>query len=310
MLPMKIEHVKVPPIKCQGIKTKLINFITENISWDGQGKWIEPFLGSGVVLFNVQPPRALIADSNPYIIKLYKEIQSGIITPNIVREFLQEQHSLLSKTDDTKDSYYYEVRERFNKEHSTLDFLFLSRSCFNGMMRFNGKGGFNVPFCRKPDRFRQAYITKIVNQVEWVQLLMKDKDWTFKHQDWKTTIAAANKEDFIYLDPPYIGRYADYYNQWSENEASELAKQVQEVDCGFALSMWASSKYRENEHLNEWKAEKVLQSHFYHLGATENLRNEIEEALLIKPGYLYKPSNGECKEISLRNGDSTQLTFL
>lgn len=297
MLPIKIDHVKVPPIKCQGIKTKLIDFISQNICWSGEGKWIEPFLGSGVVLFNIQPQRAIIADSNPHIIKFYQDIQSGKITPTIARDFLKEQHVFLSKTDDTKDSYYYEVRRRFNENPNSLDFLFLSRACFNGMMRFNKSGGFNVPFCRKPDRFRQGYITKITNQIAWIQEIMVGKDWTFVHQDWRKTISEVKKDDFLYLDPPYIGRYADYFNQWSEEEASDLANNINEIGCGYALSMWASSQHRVNNHLKEWDGEVITQSHFYHLGATENLRNSIEEALCIKPGFIHR---GDKDEIPVR----------
>jgi DNA adenine methylase len=52
--------------------------------------------------------------------------------------------------------YYLEVRKRFNEFGNPLDFLFLNRSCFNGIMRFNSKGGYNVPFGHKPERFAQA----------------------------------------------------------------------------------------------------------------------------------------------------------
>jgi len=67
--------VKVPPLKIQGIKTKLVPFILKNITWHGNGKWIEPFLGSGVVAFNVRPDRALLADVNPHIISVYQAIR-------------------------------------------------------------------------------------------------------------------------------------------------------------------------------------------------------------------------------------------
>jgi DNA adenine methylase len=285
MLPKKIFHIKAPPIKCQGIKTKLVNFIAQNIEWDGSGRWIEPFLGSGVVLFNLQPQRALIADTNKHIINLYKRIQNGDITPELVREFLISEGEKLSRTGTGKDSYYYEVRKRFNREHNSLDFLFLSRACFNGMMRFNGKGEFNVPFCRKPDRFKQAYITKIVNQVKWVRDIMKDKDWEFVAQPWQQTIGQAREGDFIYLDPPYIGRHTDYFNSWDEEEATSLAIATQLTPAGFALSMWAENSYRKNDHLKEWNGVVRTMTHFYHVGATENLRNEMQEALVIKNGF-------------------------
>ena len=97
--------------------------------------------------------------------------------------------------------YYYFVRDRFNDLADPLDFLFLNRSCFNGMMRFNKKGRFNVPFCRKPDRFRKAYVTKIANQVAWVSTQMRGNDWTFRVQDWRPSLAVAELGDFIYLDP-------------------------------------------------------------------------------------------------------------
>ncbi len=63
-LPAKIKP-KAPPIKSQGIKTKLAPFILGSIRWDGKGKWIEPFVGSGAVLFNAAPERALAARRPP-----------------------------------------------------------------------------------------------------------------------------------------------------------------------------------------------------------------------------------------------------
>ncbi len=72
-----------------------------------------------------------------------------------------------------------------NYNKTTIDFLFLNRAGFNGMIRFNGKGQFNTPFCRKPRRFVQAYVTKIVNHVSYVSYLFKVKDFTFKYQVFK-----------------------------------------------------------------------------------------------------------------------------
>ena len=271
--------VNVPPIKIQGIKTKLIPFIAKNIP-EYSGRWIEPFLGSGVVLFNVLPDRAIVSDINPHLINFYKAVQSKHITSSIVRDFLNENGAELLKVGE---DHYYNVRKRFNDTHSPLDFLFLNRSCFNGMIRFNSKGGFNVPFCRKPERFRQAYVTKIVNQIEYVSTVMSDKDWVFLHQDWRETVKSLLPDDFIYLDPPYVGRHADYFNQWSDSDADDLAKFLNETNSFFAYSMWKENKYRKNIHLEEWfnGFPQVNQEHFYHLGASEALRNSMIETLVL-----------------------------
>ena len=297
MLPVIIEHVKVPPIKCQGIKTKLINFISTSIEWDGEGTWIEPFVGSGAVAFNIQPQRAILSDSNPHIIEFYQNIQNGSITPEIVREHLTREGELLSKTDDTKESYYYEVRRRFNNAPNSLDFLFLSRSCFNGMMRFNKKGGFNVPFCRKPERFKKALITKIVNQVKWVQETMAGKDWQFVVKDWEEVVKSARLGDFLYLDPPYIGKNTDYFNQWTDQDADNLAMVAQAAPCGYALSMWAENSYRKNDYLLKWDGEMLTQEHFYHVGGNIENRNSVSEALIVRKNSKY---TGEIGDIPIR----------
>lgn len=140
----------VPPIKSQGIKTKLVDWIGNCASHVDYDRWVESFSGTGVVAFNVQPKSALLCDSNPHLIAFYKSVQSRKITGERTKRFLIENGKRLLKSDE---EHYYIVRDRFNKSGNPLDFLFLSRSCFNGMMRFNKSGGFNVPFCKKPNRF-------------------------------------------------------------------------------------------------------------------------------------------------------------
>lgn len=283
-LPHKAHTIIVPPIKCQGIKTRLVRFIMANLSWNGRGRWIEPFLGSGVVLFNVRPQRALVCDINPHIIRLYKAIYDGQLSPQEVRNYLTEEgKNLLFRG----ESYYYHVRERFNKYGSILDFVFLNRACFNGLMRFNRKGEFNVPFCKKPYRFRPAYITKIVNQIAQIRKIMEGKQWEFRVGDWCECLRGVSPDDFVYFDPPYIGRHTDYYQQWSEADARALATVAKSLPCGFALSMWKANRYRSNPHIALYWGGMVERTfdHFYHIGSTENLRHSMREALLIKPGY-------------------------
>lgn len=284
-LPKHINKIVVPPIKCQGIKTKLISFISDNIFWDGNGTWIEPFLGSGVVAFNIQPQKAILCDTNRHIIKFYQSVQKNDVNGKIVRDTLSEMGNMLSKKGET---YYYDVREKFNDNADSLYFLFLNRSCFNGLMRFNSKGKFNVPFCKKDNRFSKSYITKIVNQVNNIAEIINKNDWQFLISDYKNTLQIADMNDFVYLDPPYVGRHTDYYNTWSFEDAVTLSTETEKLSCKYALSMWLENKYRKNEHIDKyWKGNDMKTfSHFYHIGSKEILRNKMTEALLLKPNSV------------------------
>jgi len=225
--------ILVPPIKCQGIKTKIVPLILVNVSVPKDGLWIEPFMGSGVVGMNARPPRALFADINPHIIAFYSALKSGEITPDSARAFLEHEGQILK---EKGEEHYYSVRERFNENGAPLDFLFLSRSCFNGMIRFNKKGGFNVPFCRKPERFSRAYVTKIVNQIARFSELLHFHEWDFKHQDFEETISSASASDFIYCDPPYLGRHVDYFNSWNASDEERLCRCLSKTKARFILS--------------------------------------------------------------------------
>jgi DNA adenine methylase len=274
-----ILKVGVPPIKSQGIKTKLVPWIKSIVPSKFDGAWIEPFMGTGVVAFNVAPRRAILCDTNPHLIRFYSGVASGEITPEVVKKYLDREGAiLLSKGED----HYYFVRDRFNSEHAPLDFLFLNRAGFNGMIRFNRKGDFNIPFCRKPQRFTQSYITKITNQVRWVGKVIKSNEFTFKCQDFNKTMEEASPCDMVYCDPPYIGRHTDYYNGWDDAHERELFHKLSTFKGKFLLSTWHHNDYRENEYVKIlWSEYRVLtREHFYHVGGKEENRNPVIEALV------------------------------
>ncbi len=296
------DKIFVPPIKIQGIKTKLVPLIKQNVIMSQGTVWIEPFMGSGVVGFNIEPKRAIFADTNPHIISFYNQIKTGVITPYSVREFLEHEGKLLEQNDDR---HYYFVRERFNNEHNPLDFLFLNRACFNGMIRFNKNYDFNVPYGHKPQRFSKAYITKIVNQVAHVAQLLDKYSWEFLCQPYEMTIAKASVDDFIYCDPPYIGRHVDYYDSWDEKSEIALHSALVQSKAKFMLSTWDHNDYRVNKYIGTlWNdCKKITQKHFYHVGAKEANRNPVIEALLINyktNGTQDKSSIGK-PQISLFN---------
>lgn len=295
--------VVVPPIKSQGIKTKLVNWISDCARHVKFKRWVEPFTGTGVVAFNVQPKSALLCDSNPHLIEFYQSIQKKKITSDKVKYFLIEEGNKLL---NSKGEYYYKIRERFNKDGNPFDFLFLSRSCFNGMMRFNKSGAFNVPFCKKPNRFSQALVTKICNQIDVVSRIIEMGDYIFKHQDFSQTLSEVNKEDLIYCDPPYIGRHVDYFDSWSEDNEQTLYNLLTASQEKFIMSTWLKNKYRTNDYVFSMWANCLIitKEHFYHIGAKETNRNAITEALLIN--FITSQSRS-VKKIDLNRHMNEQL---
>jgi DNA adenine methylase len=281
---------KSPPLKMQGIKTKIVPLIARSIAWEDKGRWIEPFLGTGVVALNIAPSEAVLADTNEHVINLYRNLRDGEINGRKVRVHLEREGRMLL---EKGESHYYAVRERFNETGDPLDFLFLNRSCFNGMMRFNRQGKFNVPFCRKPERFRPALVTKIVNQIEWTSSVMKGKNWRLVVQDWRRTISEATEGDMLYCDPPYVGRHTDYYNGFTDDEADDLARALRSTQAKFAMSMWLENKYRKNDYVERWFTNfpQRTMSHFYHVGPTEKLRNPMTEVVVLSLDAAAPPSH-------------------
>jgi DNA adenine methylase len=273
-------RVVVPPIKSQGIKTKLVPWI-QSLMPVVSGRWIEPFLGTGVVAFNSGFKRAVLGDVNPHIIQFYQAVKDKSITPNLVREYLEREGRLLEQSPEDGYSHFRAIRDRFNTTFDPLDLLFLSRAGFNGMMRFNRRGKWNIPFCQKPGRFSRAYITKIVNQVQDIASLIQP-EWRFMPETFDKVLSLATKEDVIYCDPPYIGRYVDYYSGWTEEDEQKLFHLLSTTPAKFILSTWHHNDFRRNPFIDSlWsRFQVVTRDHFYHSGAKIENRRTVVEALV------------------------------
>ncbi|MEI6820488.1 MAG: Dam family site-specific DNA-(adenine-N6)-methyltransferase [Bacteroidota bacterium] len=274
--------VFIPPIKSQGIKTKLVPWIMDIVP-KNTSTWIEPFLGTGVVAFNSGSKKAILNDTNPHIINFYKQVQNKTINAPLMRQYLEKEGELLRHADNNGYEHYLNVRKRFNSEFSPYDFIFLSRAGFNGMMRFGSKGNWNIPFCKKPDRFAQAYVTKIVNQLENVsQIIKPEPDWMFYNKSFADIIPLATENDFIYCDPPYYGRYVDYYNGWTEKDEELLFNLLKETKAKFILSTWHHNDWRKNDMIEKYwdKFNIITKDHFYHSGGNIENRKTVVEALV------------------------------
>jgi DNA adenine methylase len=248
------------------------------------GRWIEPFLGTGVVAFNARYKKAILNDTNPHIINFYKGVQEKTITAPLMQRYLEQEGQMLSNAENNGYEHYLKVRSRFNSgEFSPFDFIFLSRAGFNGMMRFGSKGNWNIPFCKKPNRFAQAYITKIINQLSAVaQIIQPEPDWTFFNHSFVDIIPLADENDLIYCDPPYYGRHVDYYNGWTEQDEDTLYRLLSSTKAKFVLSTWHHNDWRENEMVKKYwnKFNLVTKDHFYHNGANIENRRTVVEALV------------------------------
>lgn len=309
VLPNVIE-VKAPPLKTQGIKTRLASTIASCIQWPGNGRWVEPFVGSGAVALNLAPPRALLADKNPHVINLLKDIRDARITPSSIRQYLTAQGKLLR---ERGEAHYYDVRNTFNSDPSSASFVFLNRASFNGIVRFNRKGKFNTPFCRKPERFAQAYVTKISNQVAWAARVMHGKNYELTCEVWSGTLEKVTADDFVYADPPYTGRHADFYGCWEDSEALTLLERLRSLPCGYALSMWHSNRYRRNSIIDAVDPSReliVLIDHHYHVGSKVEYRNDMQEMLIIRKGWhteLASERTPVLQEVLFRAEDATAI---
>ena len=276
----------IPPIKSQGIKTKLVPWINDLVcsaNLDSSARWFEPFFGTGVVGFNsLMSNEHIVGDTNPYIIDFYRRVQEGQITANSMREYLEKEAVLLQSGSEDGYEYYRIVRDRFNKEHSPYDFIFLSRAGFNGMMRFNRKGEWNIPFCKKSDRFSRAYITKICNQVGSVFRVLTSQKWRLQNVSFETLIEQAEEKDIIYCDPPYYGRYVDYYNGWTEKDEERLYHVLCSTKAKFILSTWHHNDYRKNEMLSRYWGDfnVTTREHFYYNGGRFENRHAMIDTLV------------------------------
>ena len=274
----------VPPIKIQGKKTKIVSKIMEiaNTLLDehpGIDTWVEPFLGSGVVAFNCpnRIKRVIVNDINPHIIKFYKGVADGIITPDAVRTaFADHSIKLLKGGYD----YYNEIKDRFNESFDTMDFLFLTRTGFNGVMRFNGSGKWNVPFCKLNDRLSTKVIEDLSFAVDELSHLFLNKEFIFNNTSFERILEASPDNSIFYCDPPYYGLAVQYFKGWGKEDEVRLNRMLKGKT--FIYSTWLNDGKRDNPMINEYWSEYDIEgkAHKYNVAEQSHQRNQVVEGLI------------------------------
>ena len=274
----------IPPIKIQGKKTKIVPKIMEiadGILNDHPeiDTWVEPFLGSGVVAFNCpgKIKKVIVNDINPHIIKFYKSVADGIITPDKIREVFDIHNQNLLK--DGYD-YYNQIKDRFNQSFDTMDFLFLTRTGFNGVMRFNNSGKWNVPFCKLNNRLSKNVIEDLASSVDELSRLFKSMQFIFYNKSFEEVIESAPKNSIFYCDPPYYGLQVQYFKGWGKEDEIRLNEMLK--DKVFIYSTWLEDGIRENMMIKEYCGEYEIEGkkHKYNVAEKAEKRNQVTEGLI------------------------------
>lgn len=162
------------------------------------GTYFEPFVGAGAVLFDLQPPCAVINDTNEELINCYRVIKTN--PEELIK--LAEEHRR-----NNSEAYFYGLRAldrgpRFHKlsaSERAARILYLNKTCFNGLYRVNKKGQFNAPYGEHGKR------PQIVNPeaVRAVSHYLNDARVEIRSGDFSDALAGAGRGDFVYFDPPY-----------------------------------------------------------------------------------------------------------
>jgi len=198
-----------PFLKWAGGKTQLINDIHRALPREVTKErftYIEPFVGSGAILFWMltnfpKLEKAVINDINADLINTYRIIASKPKELVSILQILQNEFHNLDGKDEEKKEYYYKKRELYNtrKEEQSVQaalFIFLNRTCFNGLYRVNKNNGYNVPMgsYKKPTICDEQNILAVSNALQKVEILCGD---------YESTLKEATSNSFFYFDPPY-----------------------------------------------------------------------------------------------------------
>lgn len=239
------------PLKWAGGKSKLMNKIQEvynnDFFWNSEKyTYVELFGGGGsswlFVLQNYRPKRVIVNDINPNVINLWSCIQNYPIA--LCEELESIVSNYLHFDWDGRKEFFLDLRKSFNEKKDLLtgintdvrmaaEFLFLNKTCFNGLWRTNSKGEFNTPFGKPTNLDKEPNIydkNNIILLSEWI------KGVEFICRDYKDVIGDDVAGDvLVYMDPPYRGTWTDYSKEsFGEQEQIELSHFMKDLkDRGF-----------------------------------------------------------------------------
>ena len=186
-------HDQRPFLKWAGGKYRLLERIRAELPPPSKKGWlIEPFVGAGALFANSGYQNCLINDANADLIHIYRILKSDH------ERYIKESSKLFSLSKNNPE-HYYKTRERLNQSRDHFEravlFLYLNRHGYNGLCRYNQKGGFNVPF----GRYKRPYFPE--NELRHFSKVLQHTQ--IKLGDYGAVISRAKEGDVVYCDPPY-----------------------------------------------------------------------------------------------------------
>ena len=222
-----------PFIKWVGGKSSIIDFLIKNLP-KKYNNYYEPFLGGGALFFKLMPKNAFLSDINTDLIITYNVVKKEV-------DKLVEKLKLFKKKHNKE--YYLTVRSSFDLTDPitiAARFIYLNKTCYNGLYRVNKKGKFNVPI--------GSYINPLILDEE---TLMRDSlilaNTTIENKSFEKINPL--KKDFIYFDPPYDSTFNGYndkiFNEDKQIELSYFCRDLDKKGCYFMVSNSDNEKIRK-----------------------------------------------------------------
>lgn len=273
MQPSLENQIIQPFLKWAGGKRWLVGRSNDFVP-EFSGRYIEPFLGSGAIFFHLAPSRSVLSDTNKDLINTYEAIRSDW---KKVKKVLEKHHKNHSK------EYYYLVRSLRPRHPHTkaAQFIYLNRTCWNGLYRVNLSGKFNVPIGTKKKVILETdCFDQIAKRLENSELLCSD---------FENSIDKANSGDFIFVDPPYtvkhnyngFVKYNEHLFSWDDQLRLKLAID-RAVERGAMALVTNANHFSVKELYRDYQQEDISRKNS--LAGLPQYRGRFEE-LLIFCGY-------------------------
>lgn len=235
-----IKPFKQQLLKWIGNKQRFAHEIVNTFP-DSFNNYYEPFLGSGAVLATLNPKSAYASDVFDPLIEIWKTLKSN---PTLLKEWYRERWEIAHG--GTKVDGYEKIKASYNENPNAADFLFLTRSCYGGVIRFRKTDGYMSTPCGAHEPINPESFYKRVD--EWHERV---KNTTFEKLDYKDAMRRAKRGDMVYCDPPYHHSQSILYGAQAFN-LNELFEEIQTCkDRGVYVALSIDGTKKTGKHIHQ-----------------------------------------------------------